>query len=169
MQVERAADWIDVPPVAGSFVFNIGDIAHWANDRFASTPHRVINRSRERYSVAFFAIPDFDVEVARLPSCMGPGNPPKYPASASSCRTAMRPTGTRISGMADNTTSLADRAGSPIERPLPLPSGNALFGSDAVAETLRAFDVPYIALNPGSSYRGLHDSLVNYLGNAHRR
>ena len=67
--------------------------------------------------------------------------------------------------MADNTTSLADRAGAPIERPLPLPSGNALFGSDVVAETLRALEVPFIALNPGSSYRGLHDSLVNYLGN----
>ena len=55
--------------------------------------------------------------------------------------------------------------GAPIERPLPLPSGNALFGSDVVAETLRALEVPFIALNPGSSYRGLHDSLVNYLGN----
>ena len=40
------------------------------------------------------------------------------------------------------------------------------FGSDVVAETLRALDIPYIALNPGASYRGLHDSLVNFLGNA---
>ena len=64
--------------------------------------------------------------------------------------------------MADH---LADRSGAPIERPLPLPSGNALFGSDVVAETLRALEVPYIALNPGASYRGLHDSLVNHLGN----
>ncbi len=39
------------------------------------------------------------------------------------------------------------------------------WGSDAVAETLRALGLPYIALNPGASYRGLHDSLVNYLGN----
>ena len=44
--------------------------------------------------------------------------------------------------------------------------GNALFGSDAVADALRALDIPYIALNPGASYRGLHDSLVNHLGNA---
>lgn len=41
----------------------------------------------------------------------------------------------------------------------------AKFGSDVVAETLRALDIPYIALNPGASYRGLHDSLVNHLGN----
>jgi thiamine pyrophosphate-dependent acetolactate synthase large subunit-like protein len=67
--------------------------------------------------------------------------------------------------MADRQDHLADRSGAPIERPLPLPSGNALFGSDVVAETLRALEIPYIALNPGASYRGFHDSLVNYLGN----
>ena len=30
---------------------------------------------------------------------------------------------------------------------------------------LRALEIPYLALNPGASYRGLHDSIVNYLGN----
>lgn len=40
-----------------------------------------------------------------------------------------------------------------------------LYGSDAMAEMLRCLDVPYIALNPGSSFRGLHDSIVNYIGN----
>ncbi|MEN3308435.1 MAG: acetolactate synthase large subunit [Micromonosporaceae bacterium] len=39
------------------------------------------------------------------------------------------------------------------------------WGSDPVAEVLRRLAVPYVALTPGSSYRGLHDSLVNYLGN----
>jgi thiamine pyrophosphate-dependent acetolactate synthase large subunit-like protein len=39
------------------------------------------------------------------------------------------------------------------------------WGSDAVAEVLRCLELPHIALNPGASYRGLHDSLVNYLGN----
>ncbi len=34
-----------------------------------------------------------------------------------------------------------------------------------VADTLRALEIPYIALNPGASYRGLHDSIVNFLGN----
>jgi thiamine pyrophosphate-dependent acetolactate synthase large subunit-like protein len=39
------------------------------------------------------------------------------------------------------------------------------WGSDVAAEVLRRLEIPYIALNPGASYRGLHDSLVNYLGN----
>ena len=67
--------------------------------------------------------------------------------------------------MAPDPIALADRSGAPIEQPVSLPSGNALFGSDVVAETLRALEIPFIALNPGSSYRGLHDSLVNHLGN----
>ncbi len=47
-----------------------------------------------------------------------------------------------------------------VERP------NArVWGSDAVANLLRALDIDYIALTPGASFRGLHDSLVNYLGN----
>jgi len=40
------------------------------------------------------------------------------------------------------------------------------WGSDAVAAMLRALGIPYLALNPGASYRGLHDSIVNYLGNS---
>ena len=38
------------------------------------------------------------------------------------------------------------------------------YGSDAVADFLRQAEFEFIALNPGASYRGLHDSLVNYLG-----
>ena len=40
------------------------------------------------------------------------------------------------------------------------------WGSDSIAELLRALEIPYIALTPGASFRGLHDSLVNHLGNA---
>jgi acetolactate synthase I/II/III large subunit len=39
------------------------------------------------------------------------------------------------------------------------------WGSDALAELLSRLDLRYLALVPGSSYRGLHDSLVNYTGN----
>lgn len=36
------------------------------------------------------------------------------------------------------------------------------WGSDAIADFLTATGVPFIALTPGASFRGLHDSLVNY-------
>src|SRR5262245_1933279 len=53
-----------------------------------------------------------------------------------------------------------------LERPANLTGTNAAaFGSDVVADPLRALEIPYIALNPGASYRGLHDSIVNFLGN----
>jgi acetolactate synthase-1/2/3 large subunit len=39
------------------------------------------------------------------------------------------------------------------------------YASDAMAETLRGLGFRYAFLNPGSSYRGLHDSMINYLGN----
>ncbi len=52
-----------------------------------------------------------------------------------------------------------------VEQPVASPGQKEIWGSDAVAAMLRALDVPYLALNPGASYRGLHDSLVNYIGN----
>ncbi len=52
-----------------------------------------------------------------------------------------------------------------VERPEAGEPGTATYGSDRVAEALRALGIPYVALNPGASFRGLHDSLVNHLGN----
>ena len=51
------------------------------------------------------------------------------------------------------------------DAPVAVPPSDVVFGSDAIASVLRTLDIPYIALNPGASYRGLHDSIVNYLGN----
>ena len=62
--------------------------------------------------------------------------------------------------------SAADPTVSKIERPTPTGANAPGFGSDVIAEALRLLDVPYIALTPGASYRGLHDSIVNYLGNS---
>ena len=45
------------------------------------------------------------------------------------------------------------------------PARSGSFGSDTMADALRALDLTYVALNPGASYRGLHDSIVNHLGN----
>jgi isopenicillin N synthase-like dioxygenase len=63
-------EWLDVPPVDGAFVMNVGEMLHrWSNGRLRSTPHRVINRSgRERYSVPFFFDPHASTVIAPLPS-----------------------------------------------------------------------------------------------------
>lgn len=64
--------------------------------------------------------------------------------------------------------SNGDRPAIPdVERPRAASTVSMKWGSDAIAELLRRLDLPFVALVPGSSYRGLHDSLVNYLGNAH--
>jgi thiamine pyrophosphate-dependent acetolactate synthase large subunit-like protein len=51
------------------------------------------------------------------------------------------------------------------EAPDQVVAGEARWSSDVLADALRDLGVEFIALNPGSSYRGLHDSLVNHLGN----
>ena len=60
--------------------------------------------------------------------------------------------------------TIADTAA--VDRPVPAGVNAAAFGSDVIADAIRSLEIPYVALNPGASYRGLHDSLVNYLGNA---
>ncbi|RST85984.1 isopenicillin N synthase family oxygenase [Aquibium carbonis] len=78
-------NWRAVPPVAGAFVINIGDLmALWTNDRWVSTLHRVVNPapradgSTRRQSFAFFHQPNWHQEIACLPSCLSPGETPTY-------------------------------------------------------------------------------------------
>lgn len=39
------------------------------------------------------------------------------------------------------------------------------YGSDVVVDLMKAFDIEYAAFNPGATFRGIHDSIVNYGGN----
>jgi len=75
----RSGEWATAPPIAGSFVVNVGDLmARWTNDRFLSTPHRVINSSgRARYSVGVFFDPAFDTVID--PRELRPPGPALYP------------------------------------------------------------------------------------------
>ena len=72
--------WFPAPLVPGTFIVNSGDtLKRWTNDRFLSTPHRVLNTSgRDRYSVPFFVTAEYETTIECLPTCTGPGNPPKY-------------------------------------------------------------------------------------------
>ncbi|MEE9134712.1 MAG: thiamine pyrophosphate-binding protein, partial [Nitrososphaerales archaeon] len=42
----------------------------------------------------------------------------------------------------------------------------AEYGSDIVVDMLKAYGIEYVALNPGATFRGLQDSVVNYGGNS---
>jgi len=44
----------------------------------------------------------------------------------------------------------------------PIRKANTRYQSDVIVDMIKLYDFPAIPLNPGASYRGLHDSLVNY-------
>ncbi|EOO01943.1 putative clavaminate synthase-like protein [Phaeoacremonium minimum UCRPA7] len=75
-------EWIEAPPIKGTFVVNIGDMmSRWSNDVFTSTLHRVINKTgRERYTIPFFFGPSYDAVIAPLPfkTCNSDGKGPRY-------------------------------------------------------------------------------------------
>jgi isopenicillin N synthase-like dioxygenase len=69
LQVKSRQGWVDVEPVADSFVCNIGDmLERMTGGRYRSTPHRVRNTSgRERLSFPFFFDPSWAAHVEPLP------------------------------------------------------------------------------------------------------
>jgi isopenicillin N synthase-like dioxygenase len=72
-------EWVDVPPVPGTFVVNIGDMLElWTNGEFVATSHRVRRVAEERYSFPLFFNVDYHTEVKPLPqfaSRSGEGRP----------------------------------------------------------------------------------------------
>ena len=84
LQVQRAdGSWLDVQPVPGAFVVNVGDLMQrWTNDRWRSTVHRVVNKvsGRDRWSIAYFFDLDGDVRIEPLPACVSDERPARYGA-----------------------------------------------------------------------------------------
>lgn len=76
----REGEWIAAPPIDDTFVINIGDLmARWTNGLFASTPHRVVNRSgRARHSMAVSFDPNFDAVVSCPKSLHSGRDPTRY-------------------------------------------------------------------------------------------
>lgn len=77
---KRDGEWISAPFIEGTFVINLGDMFKvWTNDQFASTLHRVVNRTgKERYSIPTFFNLDYDAPVACLPNFQSADNPPRH-------------------------------------------------------------------------------------------
>ena len=78
--LSRDGEWIPAGAPDGLLLVNNSDMLRmWSNDRFRSAPHRVINHSGgERYSIPVFFGVRPDVKLECLPSCTGPGNPPRH-------------------------------------------------------------------------------------------
>ncbi len=72
--------WFDAPSIDGAFTVNGGDLLkRWTNDRFLSTPHRVLNVSgRHRYAIPYFFDAHPDTLITCLPTCQSAANPAKY-------------------------------------------------------------------------------------------
>jgi isopenicillin N synthase-like dioxygenase len=84
----RRADgtWLPVQPGPGELVVNLGDMMQrWTNDRWVSTLHRVVTPENlndamsRRISVGYFMHPNYDAEITCIPTCLHPGEAPKYP------------------------------------------------------------------------------------------
>lgn len=91
--MDRRDRWVRVPPIDGAFTVNLGDLMmRWTNDRWRSTPHRVVNppeadhRRSRRLSIGMFFIPNYDAEVVPL---VGSGDSARYePTTVAGYRTA---------------------------------------------------------------------------------
>jgi isopenicillin N synthase-like dioxygenase len=65
LQVKSKSGWVDAPPIAGSFICNIGDMLdRLTRGIYRSTPHRVLNLApRDRLSFPVFFDPNFHAEI----------------------------------------------------------------------------------------------------------
>ena len=71
-----AGQWIDVPPLPGAYVVNLGDMIELlTNGEFVATSHRVRRVKEERYSFPLFFSFDYDTVVAPLPRFVSKAKP----------------------------------------------------------------------------------------------
>ncbi|MGP9767204.1 isopenicillin N synthase family dioxygenase [Halomonas sp. AOP13-D3-9] len=89
LQVKRNDEWLDVPPMPGALVVNIGEILELAtNGYLCATLHRVLvpDAGVTRYSIGYFLSPSLEGSVPLLPlpehlakDALGPESDPDNP------------------------------------------------------------------------------------------
>ena len=89
--------WAGVQATSDELVVNLGDMmARWTNDRWRSTLHRVVNppdlsdAMSRRQSIGYFMHPNYDALVECFPTCLAPGEAPRYPAITAGEHIAMK-------------------------------------------------------------------------------
>ncbi len=88
----REGEWLRPPSLPGTLVVNTGEmLAHYSNDRFKPTPHRVLNRSPNiRHAMPFFYGPNRHRVISCAPTCVSADNPARYAPSTSAERNAVK-------------------------------------------------------------------------------
>ncbi|CZT52200.1 related to gibberellin 20-oxidase [Rhynchosporium secalis] len=87
----RDGQWLEVPPIPGYAIINIGDLlSRWFNGSLKSTEHRVVeppaDRSKldaegklpARYALAWFGNPNRNAWIEPLSSCITAENPKRF-------------------------------------------------------------------------------------------
>lgn len=106
--------WRRVDHEPGALLVNLGDLtAEWTNDRWRSTLHRVVppasGAATRRRSTAFFFDADWDARIECVPTCTGPGRPPKYPPVIAGEHLMAKLMGPRTMRPSDAVDTSADR------------------------------------------------------------
>ncbi len=73
-------EWLRPPAIPGTFVVNTAEmLGRYSNDRFAPTPHRVVNSNNAlRHAIPFFYGPSNDAVIRVVDTCIGPDRPARY-------------------------------------------------------------------------------------------
>ncbi|WP_395007630.1 isopenicillin N synthase family dioxygenase [Undibacterium sp.] len=67
--VNVSGEWLDAPPIPGTLVMNVGDMAEViSGGRYRSNPHRVLNTGHQRFSMPFFAAFDYQSVIRPMVS-----------------------------------------------------------------------------------------------------
>jgi len=86
LEVDIAGTWVPIKPEKGTLVVNIGDLFElWTNDRWRSTPHRVVSprlkdpaAGKARLTAMLFSGPNLDSTISPIHTCVDKNNPSRY-------------------------------------------------------------------------------------------